>query len=191
MLTIDLFSRSTRLSACVCLGEKEIFKNEFGIFWNSGGIWDFAQLNMSKTTKKKYVEKEILDNFELPTEEQEIVKVKRSRYFSCRPVLISILIAFQVMESRGNNLHEVQDASGEKYLVSMPPKYRNNIWIKRGISFMFLEMWMTLIELFSISTNSGNFVVVEQIEEGDKVKAEIVNILMSDQIKYYKKQGKW
>ena len=37
------------------------------------------------------------------------------------------------MSSRGNNLHEVQTAKGEHYLVSMPTKFRKNVWIKRGI----------------------------------------------------------
>lgn len=88
---------------------------------------------MSKATKKKHVTKEIEGEFTVPLEDQSIVRI---------------------MESRGNNLHQVEDASGEKYLVSMPSKYRRNIWVK-----------------------NGNFVVVEQIEEGDKVKAEIVKIL--------------
>jgi probable RNA-binding protein EIF1AD len=34
-------------------------------------------------------------------------------------------------------------------------------------------------------------VVVEPIEEGNKVKAEIVNILMKDHIKYIQDEGKW
>lgn len=37
----------------------------------------------------------------------------------------------------------------------------------------------------------GCFVVVEPIEEGNKVKAEIVHILLPDQIKYIKEEGKW
>ena len=40
------------------------------------------------------------------------------------------------------------------YLVSMPTKFRKNVWIKRG-----------------------DYCIVEPIEEGDKVKAEIVRIL--------------
>ena len=37
----------------------------------------------------------------------------------------------------------------------------------------------------------GCYVVVEPIEEGNKVKAEIVSILMKDQIKYIQEEGKW
>jgi probable RNA-binding protein EIF1AD len=54
-------------------------------------------------------------------------------------------------------LHEVFDpkeAEGSSnYLVSMPTKFRKNVWIKRG-----------------------DFVLVSPIEEGDKVKAEIVQV---------------
>lgn len=38
----------------------------------------------------------------------------------------------QVTGSRGNNLHDAVTAQGETFLVSMPTKFRKNIWIKRG-----------------------------------------------------------
>jgi len=38
---------------------------------------------------------------------------------------------------------------------------------------------------------AGDFVLVENIEEGDKVKAEIISILYKEQIKYIKEEGKW
>lgn len=53
----------------------------------------------------------------------------------------------RVLAGRGNNLHEVEAASGDCYLVSMPAKFRRNVWVKRG-----------------------DYVLVEQIPEGDKVK---------------------
>nr|CAG4649863.1 EOG090X0KPP [Scapholeberis mucronata]SVE94022.1 EOG090X0KPP [Scapholeberis mucronata] len=102
---------------------------------------------MSKATKRKHVTKEVLDEFILPAENQKIVKV---------------------LGGRGNNLHEIETSDGEKYLVSMPTKFRKNVWIKRG-----------------------NFVVIQPIEEGEKVKAEIFAILYSAQIKYIQDQGKW
>ena len=37
----------------------------------------------------------------------------------------------------------------------------------------------------------GNYVIVEPIPEGDKVKGEIVAVLMADHIKHLKKIGKW
>ena len=57
---------------------------------------------------------------------------------------------------------------GESFLVSMPTKFRKNVWIKRG-----------------------DFVLVSPIEEGDKVKAEIITILYKDQIKYIKNEKLW
>ncbi|XP_060581931.1 probable RNA-binding protein EIF1AD [Ruditapes philippinarum] len=102
---------------------------------------------MSAATKRKHVVKEVLDDFVLPEGSQQIVRISAGR---------------------GNNLHEVETENNERFLVSMPTKFRKNVWIKRG-----------------------DFVMIEPIGEGDKVKAEIVNILYKDQIKYIKDEGKW
>lgn len=104
---------------------------------------------MSRVTKRKHVMKEMLaDDFEHPTSNQQIAKV---------------------ISSKGNNLHEVEPSIGEEqFLVSMPTKFRNNVWIKRG-----------------------DFVIIEPIEEGDKVKAEIVRILTPQHIKEFTKDGIW
>ncbi|XP_050673008.1 probable RNA-binding protein EIF1AD [Leptidea sinapis] len=103
---------------------------------------------MSKVNKRKHVMNEALwDDYELPKENQSIVKV---------------------LKSRGNNLHEIATPKGEEYLVSMPTKFRKNIWVKRG-----------------------DYVLVEPIIEGDKVKAEIVKIMNKDSIKYYKENKIW
>ena len=67
---------------------------------------------MSKATKRKHVTKELLDNYDVPTDNQSIVRV---------------------LGGRGNNLHEVETECGEKYLVSMPSKFRKNVWLKRGM----------------------------------------------------------
>ncbi|KAH8028191.1 hypothetical protein HPB51_014146 [Rhipicephalus microplus] len=66
---------------------------------------------MSQTTKIKHVTREVLEEYVLPAENQQIVRV---------------------LKGRGNNLHEVEESSGNTYLVSMPVKFRKNIWIKRG-----------------------------------------------------------
>jgi hypothetical protein len=42
-----------------------------------------------------------------------------------------------VTAGRGNNLHEVLTPNGDKYLVSMPSKYRKSVWIKRGLNFIY------------------------------------------------------
>ncbi|BFF96333.1 probable RNA-binding protein EIF1AD [Drosophila madeirensis] len=102
------------------------------------------------TTRRKHLIKEMMeDDYELPTEQQQIVRV---------------------VSSRGNNLHEVEPATpeSENFLVSMPNKYRKNMWVKRG-----------------------DFLLVEPIEEGDKVKAEISKILTNDHVKEYTKAGIW
>ena len=79
---------------------------------------------MSQSTKRKHVTKEVLDEFRLPQNNEKIV---------------------QIIAGRGNNLHEVYDPNCEsvsdlslnqelganKYLVSMPTKFRKNVWIKR------------------------------------------------------------
>ncbi|KAK4887551.1 hypothetical protein RN001_003822 [Aquatica leii] len=105
-------------------------------------------LEMSRATKRKHVLMEVLqDDFSPPTEQQQIVKV---------------------VSSKGNNLHEVEAADGSTFLVSMPTKFRKNVWVKRG-----------------------DFVLVEPIEEGDKVKAEMVRVLTNDHIKYFVKDGVW
>ena len=57
------------------------------------------------------------------------------------------------MAGRGNNLHEVKDSSGISFLVSMPVKFRKNVWIKRG-----------------------DFVIVTHIEAGDKVEQDLPSI---------------
>jgi len=94
------------------------------------------------------VTKEVLDEFELPKENQKIVKI---------------------VAGRGNNLHQVIEADEKTtYLVSMPTKFRKNVWIKRG-----------------------DYCIVESIEEGDKVKAEIVRILYKDQIRFIKSEKLW
>ncbi|XP_035443075.2 probable RNA-binding protein EIF1AD isoform X2 [Spodoptera frugiperda] len=103
---------------------------------------------MSRVNKKKHVMNEnAWGDEELPKENQTIVKV---------------------LETRGNNLHAVTTPTGEEYLVSMPPKFRKNIWVRRGF-----------------------FMVVEPIPEGKKVKAEVVKVLNANSIKYYKEKDVW
>lgn len=104
---------------------------------------------MSRVVRMKHVKREFdSDDLNLPTETQQIVRI---------------------IGSRGNNLHEVEPADGsENFLVSMPTKFRKNVWIKRG-----------------------DFVLVEPIEEGDKVKAEIIRMLTPEHQKEFIKHGIW
>ncbi|KAJ3587231.1 hypothetical protein NHX12_010829 [Muraenolepis orangiensis] len=102
---------------------------------------------MSQATKRKHVVKEVLGEYVNPTGNQQIVKV---------------------VGSRGNNLHEAVTAQGSTFLVSMPPKFRKNIWIKRG-----------------------DYVIVDPIAEGEKVKAEISVILYKDHIQHLQTLQLW
>lgn len=105
---------------------------------------------MSRVTRLKHVQRELdTDDFSLPTEKQEIVRIANSK---------------------GNNLHEVESSveTEGNFLVSMPAKFRKNVWIKRG-----------------------DFVLVEPIDEGDKVKAEIVRILTAEHQKEYISANVW
>jgi len=120
----------------------------WSVDWTQQGWYSLcAGRRMSSATKRKHVTREVEQEFNLPEGDQTIVKV---------------------VAGRGNNLHEVEDSTGNTFLVSMPNKFRKNVWIKRG-----------------------DFVVVNPIEEGDKVKAEISTILYKDQIKYIKANNLW
>lgn len=74
----------------------------------------------------------------------------------------------KIRASMGNNLHEVETVTGEIYLISMPTKFRKYVWVKRG-----------------------DFVLVEPIAEGDKVRAEMVRPVTSDYIRYLRENNKW
>ncbi|XP_004596714.2 probable RNA-binding protein EIF1AD [Ochotona princeps] len=102
---------------------------------------------MSRVTKRKHVVKEVLGEHVVPSEQQQIVKVLRTP---------------------GNNLHEVETAQGQRFLVSMPSKFRKNIWIKRG-----------------------DFLIVDPIKEGQKVKAEICFVLCKDHVRSLQEEGLW
>lgn len=102
---------------------------------------------MSQASKRKHVVQEVLGEHMVPSDQQQIVKVLRTP---------------------GNNLHEVETAQGQRFLVSMPSKYRKNIWIKRG-----------------------DFLIVDPIEEGEKVKAEISFVLCKNHVRSLQKEGHW
>ncbi|XP_064359783.1 probable RNA-binding protein EIF1AD [Dromaius novaehollandiae] len=102
---------------------------------------------MSQATKRKHVAREVLDERVVPSPRQRIVRV---------------------LGTPGNNLHEVETAEGGRFLVSMPPRFRRHIWIKRG-----------------------DFLLVDPIEEGEKVKAEMRLVLFRDHVRFLQRQGLW
>ncbi|XP_074428236.1 putative RNA-binding protein EIF1AD isoform X3 [Larus michahellis] len=74
----------------------------------------------------------------------------------------------RVLGTPGNNLHEVETAEGTRFLASMPPRFRRHVWIKRG-----------------------DFLLVDPIEEGDKVKAEMSLVLLPPHVRFLQHQGLW
>ena len=90
---------------------------------------------MSSSTKRKHVTNELLQSVEVLPDKSKSEQVAR------------------ILAPRGNNLHQVEAPSledpekTEVFLVSMPKKFRKNIWVKRG-----------------------DFVLITPIDEGDKVK---------------------
>ncbi|KAI9251191.1 phosphatidylserine decarboxylase-domain-containing protein [Sporodiniella umbellata] len=71
---------------------------------------------------------------------------------------------------RGNHQHEVEFADSTKTLVTLPPRFRNLVWIKRGY-----------------------FVVVDATTGtvSEKVGGEIAHVLYPKDIKHLKAAGKW
>ncbi|KAK6035822.1 putative translation initiation factor eIF-1A [Cooperia oncophora] len=102
---------------------------------------------MSVSTKRRYITNKVESEYYTPVEGDIIAQVKNTR---------------------GNNLHEIEDENGETYVASMPSKFRKAIWIRRG-----------------------QFVVLRPIEEGDKVKAEIEHVLDEENILYIRSMNKW
>lgn len=103
---------------------------------------------MSRVNRQKHTRREVEDSYELPTQNEYIVRV---------------------LSSKGNNLHEVESAEDEEnFLVSMPQKFRKNLWIKRN-----------------------DFILVQKIDEGDKVKAEIVRVLTREHVKIFEDAKVW
>lgn len=72
----------------------------------------------------------------------------------------------------------------------MPTKFRRSIWIKRGITVQLVSK-DTIYSNSNIIHPKGDFCVVNPIEEGNKVRAEIISILLKDQIRYFKEQNRW
>lgn len=125
---------------------------------------------MSRVARQKHIRNEIwTDDYSLPKENQVM------RHFSPLKSVINLFdyASFQViariLQPKGNNLHEVEpESTTEPCLASMPTKFRRNVWVKRG-----------------------DFVLVEPIDEGDKVKVEIVRVLTPQHIKEYTKANIW
>jgi probable RNA-binding protein EIF1AD len=124
---------------------------------------------MSRVNKAKKIQRELnSDDFSLPNENQQIVKVIASKGNNLFEVEVAPGSCGVGGVGGVGGKHEVEPTDRPNFLVSMPTKFRKNVWIKRG-----------------------DFILVEPIEEGDKVKAEICRILTPEHIKIYQKEGIW
>ncbi|KAI8075016.1 hypothetical protein BC940DRAFT_328617 [Gongronella butleri] len=76
----------------------------------------------------------------------------------------------RVLGPRGNHQHEVEYTDGSRNLVTLQPKFRNLVWVKRG-----------------------SYVVVDpsQGTVSEKVGGEIVHVLFPKQLKVLQQKGRW
>jgi probable RNA-binding protein EIF1AD len=144
---------------------------------------------MSEATKRKHVTRELESEYPEPGEDQTIVKASNITCCNlpCAFIAYLTMAGAQIIAPRGNNLHEATWPSGETFLVSMPPKFRKHVWIKRGMRLVCdvaAAFWADQLPL-------GMYVIAEDIEEGDKVKAEIMFVLQPMQIKHLQSEGLW
>jgi len=100
---------------------------------------------------RKHLTTTVLTSLPLPSEAEKVVKV---------------------IELRGANICEVEEADGQRYLVQVPTRFRKLVWIKRG-----------------------NFLIINRPTNWDnlnyKVRAMVLHVLFPDQIKNIKKEGLW
>lgn len=95
-----------------------------------GSSWRFCHTDRKPADCKG--ELSVLQNTVLIIKDQQECKKMLTILQKLPPSLFSSTAHPQVVGSRGNNLHEAVTAQGETFLVSMPTKFRKNIWIKRG-----------------------------------------------------------
>ncbi|KAI9317737.1 hypothetical protein BX666DRAFT_1940380 [Dichotomocladium elegans] len=76
----------------------------------------------------------------------------------------------RVLGPRGNHQHEVEFTDGTKTLVTLQPRFRNLVWVKRG-HFVLVDP--------SLGTTS------------DKVGGEIIFVLFPKHIKQLEQAGQW
>ncbi|XP_065183609.1 probable RNA-binding protein EIF1AD [Sycon ciliatum] len=106
-----------------------------------------ARVFTSEKTKLKHVVRELVDHYFMPEADQEIVRAV------CH---------------RSNYLIDVKATTEEKYIVSIPSKFRKKIWIQRG-----------------------QYLIVEPIAEGKKVKAEVVHVLFPEHVQHLQENCLW
>lgn len=81
--------------------------------------------------------------------------------------------------------------------MSMPSKFRKNIWIKRGKSPLRVSPHVPGLPSGNrpnvplLFNPLGDFLIVDPIKEGQKVKAEICFVLCKDHVRSLQEEGLW
>ncbi|CAB4389625.1 unnamed protein product [Rhizophagus irregularis] len=100
--------------------------------------------------RKQKTTNNLLKSVPLPTETQKISKV---------------------LNWRGKNLFEIQFSDGNTTLCTLPPKFRNLIWVKRG-SYVIINP-------------------INETERVNKIGGEIEHVLFPEHVKNFKSEGIW
>ena len=78
-------------------------------------------------------------------------------------------IITRVIKAIGNNLYQVEQASGESVIAELAPRFRNNVWVKRGS--------IVIVDTTALA------------ERSNKLGGEISNIATNE--KEWRKQSYW
>ncbi|RIA98976.1 hypothetical protein C1645_731185 [Glomus cerebriforme] len=100
--------------------------------------------------RKQKTTNNLVKSISLPTERQKIAKV---------------------LNGRGKNLFEIQFSDGNITLCTLPPKFRNLIWVKRG-SYVIINP-------------------ISETERANKIGGEIEHVLFPEHVKHLKSEGIW
>ncbi|RKP25218.1 hypothetical protein SYNPS1DRAFT_22784 [Syncephalis pseudoplumigaleata] len=99
---------------------------------------------------RKHTEREALESLPLPDEHVCVARASGAR---------------------GQNLHDVVFADGTTGLCTLPPRFRNVIWVKRGHYLL-------------VDTSQA-------AQRDNKITGEITHVLQPMQVRYIKQQGLW
>jgi len=75
------------------------------------------------------------------------------------PELKDNQVIMRSLGPKGKNIHEAELPDGTVTLVTLPPKFRNLVWIKRGKYFLLPILIIVLILLLSLY--SQNIMIID------------------------------
>ena len=98
----------------------------------------------------------------------------------------------RVLGGRGKHLYEIQLIDGTSTLATLPPRFRNVVWVKRGKRRNIpSSVCFPILVIAIISVHSGGYVIVLPVEGENKIGAEIVHVLLNEHIKQLRAEGIW